>query len=225
MTGSALDGLEVRDLVVGYDGVPLGAPLNLNVPRGTVTAFLGSSGSGKSTVLASIAGIREPISGRVLVDGEDVTAVPLHRRGIGIVFQEPLLFTHLDVAGNIAYGLRRQKKSKAECAARVLQLLSWLGLSGLEDRRWDELSGGQSQRVALARAMAPEPKVLLLDEPFSALDTELRERLAQDVRTLAIEQQLAVVHVTHDEREASDIADAVHTLISRSSQASNGLIT
>jgi thiamine transport system ATP-binding protein len=210
------NGLEARELVVGYHDVPLMAPLDLHVPAGTVTALLGASGSGKSTLLAAIAGIRAPLSGSILIDGNDVTSVPLHRRGIGIVFQEPLLFTHLDVEGNIAYGLRRKRMPRDEVRSRVRQLMTWLGLEGLQARRWDELSGGQAQRVALARAMAPEPRVLLLDEPFSALDTDLRERLAKEVRVLALEHNLAIVHVTHDEREAAAMADVVVRLQSPS---------
>ena len=205
-------GLEVQGLVVGYDDVPLHSALDLAVPRGTVTALLGPSGSGKSTLLAAIAGIRAPIAGSVFVDGLNVTSIPLHQRGIGIVFQEPLLFTHLDVAGNIAYGLRRKGLRGERVRSRVTELAAWLDLEGLEGRRWDELSGGQAQRVALARALAPAPCVLLLDEPFSALDTELRERLAKEVRVLAIEHDIAIVHVTHDEEEATGMADVITRL-------------
>lgn len=203
------DGLSVRDLTVGYDDHPLTAPLSLDVPRGTITALLGPSGTGKSTILAAIAGIRPPLAGSIAVDGHDVTTTPLHARGIGIVFQEPLLFPHLDVRGNIAYGLRRHGMREPAVGARVAELCAWLRIEGLAERRWDELSGGQAQRVALARALAPRPGVLCLDEPFSALDTELRTRLAADVRTLAVQERIAVLHVTHDEQEASAMADAV----------------
>ena len=144
--------------------------------------------------------------GRVSVD---VTGVPLHERGIGIVFQEPLLFPHLDVRGNIAYGLRRHRVREPEVGSRVDELCDWLGIEGLQSRRWDELSGGQAQRVALARALATRPGVLLLDEPFSALDAGLRARLAADVRGLALREQIAVLHVTHDEAEAAAMADAI----------------
>lgn len=203
-----MTGLEVTDLVIGFDR-PITPPLELRVPRGTVTALLGPSGSGKSTLLATIAGIRMPLAGTVRVDGRDVTRTPIHQRGIGIVFQEPLLFPHRDVAGNIAYGLERARAPREERAARVAQLMDWLDIAGLGSRRWDELSGGQAQRVALARAIAPGPGVLLLDEPFSALDAPLRERLAADVGALARSQGVAVLHVTHDDREARAMADAV----------------
>lgn len=204
-----MNGLEVSDLVIGYDGRSITPPLQLHVRRGTVTALLGPSGSGKSTLLATIAGIRMPLGGAVLVDGRDVTRTPIHERGIGIVFQEPLLFPHRDVAGNIAYGLERAGLPRDERAARIALLMDWLDIAGLGDRRWDELSGGQAQRVALARAIAPGPGVLLLDEPFSALDAPLRARLATDVGALARRQGIAVLHVTHDEREAAAMADAV----------------
>lgn len=205
-----MSGLALRGLAVGIDtGTPLLTGIDLDVPRGSVTAVLGPSGSGKSTLLATIAGVRAPLAGRVLVDGRDITTVPVHERGVGLVFQEPLLFTHLDVAGNIAYGLRRRGMPRDEALARARELAEWLGLAGLEGRRWDELSGGQAQRVALARALAPEPSVLCLDEPFSALDADLRTRLADDVRRLVTERGIAAVHVTHDRAEAGAIADAV----------------
>ena len=202
-------GLAVRDLLAGYDDRPLTAALSLHVPRGSVTALLGPSGTGKSTVLATIAGVRAPLSGSIAVDGVDVTTTPLHERGIGLVFQEPLLFPHLDVHGNIAYGLRRRGMRGTELDQRIDELCGWLRIDGLQARRWDELSGGQAQRVALARALAPNPGVLLLDEPFSALDADLRTRLAADVRALAMSQGIAVLHVTHDEQEATAMADAI----------------
>ena len=204
-----MSGLTLRRVTVGNDAEAFVTGVDFTVPRGTVTAVLGPSGSGKSTLLATIAGIRAPLAGAVLVDGIDVTATPAHERGIGLVFQEPLLFAHLDVAGNIAYGLRRRGMTRAAARARALELAAWLDLGGLEGRRWDELSGGQAQRVALARALAPEPSVLCLDEPFSALDGELRARLVDDVRRLVAERGIAAVHVTHDRAEASAIADAV----------------
>ena len=208
-----MSGLLLTDLVAGYDGVPLSAPLTLAVPRGGIAALLGASGTGKSTLLAAIAGIRPALAGTVLVDDVDVTTLPISARGIGIVFQEPLLFPHLDVAGNIAYGLRRRGVTGTALASRVDELCSWLAIDGLQRRRWDELSGGQAQRVALARALAPRPGVLLLDEPFSALDADLRTRLAADVRALAIAEGVAVLHVTHDEQEAATMADAVVRLL------------
>lgn len=202
-------GLGLRDLTIGHGTVPLATAITLDVPRGTITAILGPSGIGKSTLLATIAGIQPPLAGTITLDGADLAKVPVHRRGVGLVFQEPLLFTHLDVAGNIAYGLRRSGMSSASARERAEEFAGWLGLAGLESRRWDELSGGQAQRVALARALAPEPSVLCLDEPFSALDSELRTRLVVEVRELVRERGIAAVHVTHDRAEAIAIADEI----------------
>ena len=206
-----MTGLTVDDLAIGYDA-PIATGIDLHVPRGTVTALLGSSGSGKSTLLATIAGLRAPLTGRVLVDDVDVTMMPIHRRGIGIVFQEPLLFTHLDVVDNVAYGLRRQGAGRAAARAQALELLGWLGIADLAERRSDELSGGQAQRVALARALAPKPGVLLLDEPFSALDIALRRRLAHELRDIVVRSGTAALHVTHDPVEAEAIADTIVTM-------------
>ena len=204
-------GLVVDDLAIGYDA-PIATGINLHVPRGTITALLGSSGSGKTTLLATVAGLRSPLAGRVYVDGIEVTATPIHRRGIGIVFQEPLLFTHLDVVSNVAYGLRRHGVNRATARARAHELLGWLGIADLAARRSDELSGGQAQRAALARAIAPGPGVLLLDEPFSALDIALRRRLAHELRDIVLRSGTAALHVTHDPVEAEAIADTIVTM-------------
>jgi thiamine transport system ATP-binding protein len=201
--------LAVRDLVIGHAGDRYAGPLTFELEPGEVLAVVGPSGIGKSTLLSTILGWVPPVSGRVLVDGIDVTTVPVHRRGVGIVFQEPLLFPHLTVGRNIAYGLRLRHQSNS---ARVAELLAWLDLPGLEDRRVDTLSGGQAQRIALARALAPRPGVLLLDEPFSALDTDLRERLALDVAAMLRRERIAAIHVTHDLTEAQVMADRVLTL-------------
>lgn len=197
--------LEVRDLVIGHRGEPYAGPLAFALDPGEVLAVVGPSGVGKSTLLATILGAVPALSGSVLVDGVDVTGEPIHRRGIGIVFQEPLLFPHLDVRGNIAYGLKRAGSPDPD--PRVDELLDWIGLRDLGDRRVETLSGGQAQRVALARALAPHPRVLLLDEPFSALDTELRERLAADLAAMLRAEHVAAVHVTHDLAEAHVMAD------------------
>ena len=201
--------LETAGLVLGYDGRPFTAGIDLDVQPAEIVAILGPSGSGKSTLLGTIAGVVPPLGGRVRVDGADVTSVPVHRRGIGLIFQEPLLFPHLSVVDNVAYGLRRHGQDRSTARSEARALLSWVGLAGLEDRRPDELSGGQAQRVALARALAPRPAVLLLDEPFSALDQELRQRLARDVASMLREQQVAALHVTHDPGEAALVADRV----------------
>ncbi len=200
--------LRTDRLVVGYDDWESGA-IDLRVGPGMITAILGPSGCGKSTLLSTIAGIRPALSGAVIVDGVDVTQVPAHERTVGMVFQEPLLFPNYDVARNVGYGLERQGFSRSQARARALELLEWVGLAGFGDRSVDELSGGQAQRVALVRALAPQPAVLLLDEPFSALDVDLRQRLAQEVSELLRDRGVAAVHVTHDPAEAAAIADDV----------------
>jgi thiamine transport system ATP-binding protein len=181
--------------------------ITLTVPSGTITALLGPSGSGKSTLLQTIIGALPAPAGRIMVGDTDVTELPTHRRGIGIVFQEPLLFTNMDVAKNIGYGLRHQ--SAAQRKARVDELLHWTELEDLAHRPVTALSGGQAQRVALARALAPQPGVLLLDEPFSALDRDLRTRLGQEIAQVIRDEGMAALYVTHDPEEAADIADQV----------------
>jgi ABC-type Fe3+/spermidine/putrescine transport system ATPase subunit len=200
--------LQTRSLRIGYAD-PLVADLDLDVPAGGILGILGASGSGKSTLLKTLAGVTAPICGRILIDGHDVTGTPIHERGIGVVFQEPLLFTHLNVIDNIAYGLRRHGMSRSQARERGAELLEWVGLAGLERRSVHELSGGQAQRVALARALAPEPAVMLLDEPFSALDTDLRARLVEEVAAMLRERGCATVYVTHDPGEAAAMADTV----------------
>lgn len=176
--------------------------IDFTVPKGQVLAILGASGSGKSTLLSTIVGALPAAAGSIAVDGVDVTHLPTYRRNIGIVFQEPLLFTHLDVARNIGYGIKNDQ-------ARIDELLHWLAIDELRNRPVTQLSGGQAQRVALARALAPRPSVLLLDEPLSALDRDLRQRLAEDLRAIVHGEGIATVHVTHDEDEAHLIADQV----------------
>lgn len=198
--------LEVVELMFGYDA-PLTPPVSLSVDAGRILSVLGPSGSGKSTLLATIAGIQPALAGTIRVDGRDVASTPIHQRGVGLVFQDPLLFAHMDVGANVQYGLRRHRVPRTEARRRATELLNWVGLDGFEGRNVHELSGGQAQRVALARALAPEPAVLLLDEPFSALDAELRERLALDVVELAQRTRAAIVHVTHDAAEAARMSD------------------
>ena len=192
--------LATVDLAIGYPGHVVAEHIDLAVAPGEIVAILGPNGSGKSTLLTTLAGVTPALGGRILVDGIDVTRVPIHRRGIGIIFQEPLLFS---------YGLRRQGLSRPEALARSRELLDWLGLDGYERRSIDELSGGQAQRVALARALAPHPAVLLLDEPLSALDVELRQRLASDVAATLRREGVGALHVTHDLAEATMVAHRV----------------
>ena len=206
MTPSRLD---LQALALGYEGRAFMRGIDLRVDASEIVAILGPSGSGKSTLLSAIAGVVPPLDGRILIDGRDVTRAPIHERDVGLIFQEPLLFPHLDVASNIAYGLRRHGQTRKAAHLRATELLEWLGLGGYERRRVNELSGGQAQRVALARALAPRPAVLCLDEPFSALDADLRQRLAVEVSAMLRESGVAAIHVTHDPTEARTVADRV----------------
>jgi putative spermidine/putrescine transport system ATP-binding protein len=178
-------------------------PTTLDFPRGSVTALLGPSGCGKTTTLRLLAGLVEPDpGGHVTFDGRDVTRLPVERRGIGMVFQGYALFPNRDVAGNIGYGLEVRGVPRAERDRRVAEMLRLTRLEGLAARRVDQLSGGQRQRVALARALAPSPGLLLLDEPFGALDARLREALRHELAALLFALGVTAVFVTHDQAEA-----------------------
>jgi len=179
------------------------------VPTGSLTALLGPSGSGKSTLLRAIAGLDRPDSGSVVIHGEDVTNVPPQRRGIGFVFQHYAAFKHLTVRDNVAFGLKIRKQPKAEIRDKVDRLLEIVGLAGFQARYPNQLSGGQRQRMALARALAVDPQVLLLDEPFGALDAKVREDLRAWLRRLHDEVHVTTVLVTHDQSEALDVADRI----------------
>jgi sulfate/thiosulfate transport system ATP-binding protein len=182
------------------------------VPDGSLTALLGPSGSGKSTLLRTIAGLDQPDSGTVTINGRDVTRVPPQRRGIGFVFQHYAAFKHMTVRDNVAYGLKIRKRPKAEVKEKVDNLLEVVGLSGFQGRYPNQLSGGQRQRMALARALAVDPQVLLLDEPFGALDAKVREDLRAWLRRLHDEVHVTTVLVTHDQHEALDVADRIAVL-------------
>src|SRR5271168_1301584 len=182
------------------------------VPAGSLTALLGPSGSGKSTLLRTIAGLDQPDTGTVTIGGRDVTRVPPQRRGIGFVFQHYAAFKHMTVRDNVAYGLKIRKQPKAEIKAKVDNLLEVVGLSGFQSRYPNQLSGGQRQRMALARALAVDPEVLLLDEPFGALDAKVREDLRAWLRRLHDEVHVTTVLVTHDQAEALDVADRIAVL-------------
>lgn len=202
--------LALEDVTVSYpDGTAPVSGVELTLAPGEIVALLGASGSGKSTLLRGIAGLEHVSAGRILLDGEDVTAVPAHRRGVGMVFQDGQLFPHRSVARNVAYGLESAKVPRAERAARVGEMLELVDLAAFGDRPVQTLSGGQAQRVALARSLAPSPRVLLLDEPLSALDRDLRERLAAQIRQILKATGTTAVHVTHDREEASTLADRV----------------
>ena len=204
--------LALEGVGVGIDGRPILEDVSLDVTDGERLALLGPSGSGKSTALRVIAGLQAPSKGRVLLDGLDMTGVPAHRRGVGLVFQDAVLFPHRDVAGNVGFGPRAAGLPEGEQALRVAEALELVGLAGTERRDVTTLSGGEAQRVALARALAPRPEVLLLDEPLGALDGPLRRRLQTDLRELFERLALTVVHVTHDVGEAFDLGDRVAVL-------------
>ena len=183
--------------------------VSVAIAGGSLTALLGPSGSGKSTLLRVIAGLEEPDTGNVLILGEHATGVPPQKRGVGFVFQHYAAFKHLTVRENVAFGLRIRKRPKAEVRERVDELLELVQLSGLAERYPAQLSGGQRQRMALARALAVEPKVLLLDEPFGALDARVRKELRAWLRRLHEDVHVTTVLVTHDQEEAMDVADRI----------------
>jgi sulfate transport system ATP-binding protein len=204
--------ITVRDAYKQYGDFVALDHVDFVVPSGSLTALLGPSGSGKSTLLRTIAGLDQPDGGTVTINGRDVTRVPPQRRGIGFVFQHYAAFKHLTVRDNVAYGLKIRKRPKAEIKAKVDNLLEVVGLSGYQGRYPNQLSGGQRQRMALARALAIDPQVLLLDEPFGALDAKVREDLRAWLRRLHDEVHVTTVLVTHDQAEALDVADRIAVL-------------
>ena len=204
---SASAGLSVRGLAVTYGDLRAVDGVDLEVAAGEVVALLGASGSGKSSLLRAVAGLEDVAAGEVAWGGRSMVRVPVHKRGFGLMFQDGQLFEHRDVGSNIAYGLTGL--SRAQRSERVREMLELVGLPGFERRRVTTLSGGQAQRVALARALAPAPRLLLLDEPLSALDRALREQLATDVRTILRQGGTTALYVTHDQDEAMTVADRV----------------
>jgi iron(III) transport system ATP-binding protein len=183
--------------------------LSFTAPGGQLTTLLGPSGCGKTTLLRMAAGLVSPTEGRVLVDGRDITTLAPEERNVSLLFQDYALFPHLDVLGNVSFGLRMSGVAPRRAEERALGVLELLGLSGLERRRSTELSGGQQQRVALARALALEPSVVLLDEPLSNLDDRLRRQMREEIRTLQRRLGLTVAYVTHDEAEAMAVSDVI----------------
>ena len=200
-------GLSVRGLAVAYGDLHAVDGVDLDVAAGEIVALLGASGSGKSSLLRAVAGLEDVADGDVAWDRRSMVRVPVHRRGFGLMFQDGQLFEHRDVGGNIAYGLTGLPRARR--GERVREMLELVGLPGFERRRVTTLSGGQAQRVALARALAPAPRLLLLDEPLSALDRALREQLATDVRAILREGGTTALYVTHDQDEAMTVADRV----------------
>jgi sulfate transport system ATP-binding protein len=186
--------------------------VSVAIPEGSLTALLGPSGSGKSTLLRVIAGLEQPDSGQVLIGDEDVTERPARTRGVGMVFQHYAAFKHMNVRDNIAFGLEIRKRPRAEIRARVHELLELVQLEGLASRYPAQLSGGQRQRMALARALAVEPSVMLLDEPFGALDARVRKELRAWLRRLHDEVHVTTIIVTHDQEEAMEVAGQIVVL-------------
>lgn len=200
-------GLEVRGASVVHGRTTAVDEVSLEVPTGSVTAVLGPSGCGKSSLLRVVAGLERPSTGSVRFDGADVTRVPTHRRGFALLFQDGQLFEHLTVARNVDFPLRLRRASRARRDARVEELLALVGLEGYAARLPGTLSGGERQRVALARCLAVAPRLLLLDEPLSALDRHLRERLAADLHHVLRSTGTTALLVTHDQEEAFAVAD------------------
>ncbi len=204
--GAAVD---VEEVTVRFGATVALDRFTQSVAPGEVLAVVGPSGCGKSTLLRAIAGLEQLASGRVRIDGQDLVGTPPHQRELGLMFQDHALFSQLDVAGNIGFGLRMRRRSKPEMAARVDELLKLVDLDGFGHRSVDELSGGEAQRVALARALAPSPRLLMLDEPLGSLDRVLREQLTHDLRRVLRELGHTAIHVTHDQHEAFALADRI----------------
>ena len=201
--------IETRGIVKRFGDFTALDGVSVEVPSGSLTALLGPSGSGKSTLLRVVAGLERPDQGSVLLDGEDVTNVQPQSRGVGFVFQHYAAFKHMTVWENVAFGLRVRRRPKAETRRRVGELLELVQLARLGDRYPAQLSGGQRQRMGLARALAVDPRVLLLDEPFGALDARVRKELREWLRRLHDETRTTTVIVTHDQEEAMEVADRV----------------
>src|SRR5919109_2009484 len=201
--------IEARNITKRFGDYVALDDVSVSVPDGSLTALLGPSGSGKSTLLRVIAGLEVPDSGTVLIGGDDVTHRPARTREVGFVFQHYAAFKHMTVAKNVAFGMDVRKRPKAETRARVAELLELVGLAHLGERYPSQLSGGQRQRMALARALAVEPRVLLLDEPFGALDARVRAELRAWLRRLHDEVHVTTVFVTHDQEEAMDVSDRI----------------
>ncbi len=210
MTGTAIGLTGVRKM---FGDTPAVRDLTTDIPAGSFTALLGPSGCGKSTTLAMIGGLLDPDSGDIRFDGRSQLGVPAERRPAGLVFQKPLLFPHLNVEQNVAFGLRMRRLDRAHTRDRVASILDRVQLGAMANRRVGELSGGQEQRVALARALVLEPQVLLLDEPFSQLDATLRAEMRCLVKALHTESRVTTVFVTHDQAEAVEVADTIALML------------
>ena len=201
--------VELKNLNKRFGGFQASDDVSFGIERGKLIGLLGPSGSGKTTILRMIAGLETPDSGDIFIDGMRVNDLPAAKRGIGFVFQNYALFRYMTVFDNIAFGLTVQKKDKAHIQNRVTELIRLIGLEGLEKRRPHQLSGGQKQRVAFARALAPNPHLLLLDEPFAAVDAKVRKELRTWLRETISKVGITSIFVTHDQEEAVEVADEI----------------
>jgi ABC-type Fe3+/spermidine/putrescine transport system ATPase subunit len=201
--------LSVEGVYKEYEGAPLLTDVSFRVERGEIVSLLGPSGSGKTTLLRIIAGLESSEAGRVYLEGQDLQGVPVHRRSIVLMFQEYALFPHRTVFENVAFGLRMRRYGREEIEARVKEMLALVGLESFGERSVVDLSGGERQRVALARSLAPEPRLLLLDEPLGALDRTLRDRLLEELSVILRRVGVTTITVTHDQAEAFALADRV----------------
>lgn len=201
--------VEMKHIYKTFDGFQASDDVSFGIERGHLSALLGPSGSGKTTILRMIAGLDKPDSGDILINGARVNDIPGSKRGIGFVFQNYALFRYMTVADNIAFGLEVQKKSKAEIKARVEELLELVSMQDLGKRFPHQLSGGQRQRVAFARALAPNPHLLLLDEPFAAIDAKVRRELRTWLKEMIGKVGVTSIFVTHDQEEAMEVADTI----------------
>ena len=201
--------LALTDITINFEGRTILDSACLSVARGEIVSLVGPSGSGKTTLLRVIAGLEHPSQGTVVIDNKLMTGVPTHKRDVGLVFQDNQLFPHLSVFDNIAYSLRIKRVSKALQIEKVNEMLSLIGMEDLAHRDVGQLSGGEAKRIAVARALVADPFILLLDEPLTGLDTELHDRLLDDMGALLRARQTTVVHVTHDHNEAARLSDRV----------------
>jgi spermidine/putrescine transport system ATP-binding protein len=204
--------LELRNVVKSYEGKPLLNDISFTVAEGETICLLGASGSGKSTILRMIAGLEFPERGAILLNDLDLAQTPPHLRDFGLVFQDYGLFPHLNVFDNIAFGLKMRNIPAEEISLRVAALLEQMNLTGFADRKVTDLSGGEQQRVALARALAPQPRLLMFDEPLGALDRSLKEDLLNEIRGILHQTRIPAIYVTHDQEEAFAIADRILVL-------------
>jgi len=201
--------LALTDITLKYEGRTILDNASLSVARGEIVSLVGPSGSGKTTLLRVIAGLEQPSQGTVVIDNKLMTGIPTHERDVGLVFQDNQLFPHLCVFDNIAYSLRIKRVSKALQIEKVNEMLSLIGMEDLARRDVGQLSGGEAKRIAVARALVAVPFILLLDEPLTGLDAELRDRLLEDMGALLRARRTTVVHVTHDHNEATRLSDRV----------------